>query len=290
MFENKAGARKINDFSPVDMNTSDAMYGMRLASESFLISSQNAQLLEKQCDKDPGDLDVRCQLLGFYWTHQLCCPQYRDRRIANIIWLIDNFRDLKRGINILLLPAPGDGVFVSKIRDAWQRRIDLAPDDPLNHQNMGDFLLSTDPAAACPYYEKTFLLNGDEEIASASVSAKLLARHGTNLTDEDYGQNITCVYKVLQAGDQLLQETQNRMQPSAVVWNEFFDIAHELIWSLSFVSFSQTACQVPLDSPASMICKSALRSIYKTIHAKSEIGRSLRKSKLKALWKDLVND
>ena len=236
MFENKAGARKINDFSPVDMNTSDAMYGMRLASESFLISPQNAQLLEKQCDKDPGDLDVRCQLLGFYWTHQLCCPQYRDRRIANIIWLIDNFRDLKRGINILLLPAPGDGVFVSKIRDAWQRRIDLAPDDPLNHQN------------------------------------------------------ITCVYKVLQAGDQLLQETQNRMQPSAVVWNEFFDIAHELIWSLSFVSFSQTACQVPLDSPASMICKSALRSIYKTIHAKSEIGRSLRKSKLKALWKDLVND
>jgi hypothetical protein len=50
------------------------------------------------------------------------------------------------------------------------------------------------------------------------------------------------------------------------------------------------ACQVPLDSPAPMICKSALRSIYKTIDAKSEIGRSLRKSKLKALWKDLVND
>lgn len=171
----------------------------------------------------------------------------------------------------------GDGVFVSKIRDAWQRRTDPTPDDPLNYQNMGDFLLSTDPAAACPYYEKTFSLNGDEEIASTLETAKVLARHSTNITDEDYGQSITCVYKLLQTGDQLLQETQIRMQPSEVVWKEFFDIAHEMIWSLSFVAFSQTACQVPLDSPAPMICKSALRSIYKTIDAKSEIGRSLRK-------------
>ena len=253
----------------------------------YLISPQDAQILERQCSENTGDWEARWKLLGFYNAHQLCCPQYRSYRIENLIWTIDNVPQGWSDMRSCLLPGPGDRSYVPQIREAWQRRIDAAPNDPVSYDNMGHFLRAVNPGEACTYYEKALSLDGSKTIESSIVSAKLLARHGADVTSEDYG-DMACIFDVLQAGDRLLQETKNRMQPSEADWKVFFDIAHDLVWNREFMAFAQYGCEVPVDSSASTICKCALRKMYKTIDAKSEVGRALRKPKLKALWNDLV--
>lgn len=270
------------------MNSFDSLLALKLVGEGYLISPQDAQMLERRCSENTGDWQVRWKLLGFYHAHQLCCPQNRSRRIENLIWTIDNAPQSWPGMRSVSLPGPGDRQYIPQIRAVWQRRIDAAPYDPVTYKNMGNFLLAVIPGEACSYYEKALSLGGDQAIEASIITAKLLARHGADVTSEDYGENMPCFFDVLKAGDRLLQETRNRMQPSEADWNIFFDIAHELVWTPMLLGYAQTACQVPVDSSASTICKSALRQMYKTIDAKSEWGRALRKPKLKALWNDLV--
>lgn len=168
-------------------------------------------------------------------------------------------------------------------------RIDTAPDDPVFYQNMGDFLLAVHPREAYAYYEKALSLGGDKSIEQWIKTAKIVEKHHGDATTEDYGEP-TCFFDVLQAGDRLLQETRNRMQPNETDWNAFCDIAHELIRNPMVLVFAQLARQreVPVDAPAPTICKSVLRQMYKVFGAKSELGKALRKPRLKALWNDLV--
>lgn len=260
-----------------------------IAMEGHLISPQDAHALERSSGENAGDWEARLKLLGFYHAHQLCCPQTRSRRIENLIWAIDNAQEIGPGIRSLLLAGPGDRLHVPQIREAFQRRIDAAPYDPISHKNMGDFLQAINPGEACPYYEKALSLGGDDSIESSMVTAKLLERHGADTTTEDYGENMTCIFDVLQAGDQLLKETCARMQPSEADWNRFFDIAHGLIWNQMLLCFAQFGGEEPVDSPASTICKSALRQMYETLDADSEEVRTLTDPKVKALWDDLVH-
>jgi hypothetical protein len=270
------------------MNSFDSSLAIIMVVDSYLISPKDAQILEKRCSENTGDWEARWKLLGFYYAHRLCCPQNRSRRIENLIWIIDNVQQGWSAIRSSLLPGPGDLPYVPQIRAAWQRHIDAAPNDPVSYEDMGFFLTAVNPGEACSYYEKALSLGGDKKIESSITTSKLLARHGSDITSEDYGENMTCFFDVLQAGDQLLQETRNRVQPSEADWNRFFEIAHPLVWNPMLLGYAQHSCEEPVDSSASTICKSALRQMYMTIDAKSEVGRALRKPKLKALWNDLV--
>jgi hypothetical protein len=260
----------------------------KMAFDGFLISPYDAQVLESRCGESRNS-QARWKLVGFYYAHQLCCPQNRSRRIDNIVWIIDNTLEIQRGARFVLFAGPGDRPYVPQIRAAWQRRIDAAPNASVAYQHMGDFLQALNPGDACSYYEKALSLGGDKAIESSLVTAKLLDKHGADTTKEDYGEHMTCFFDVLKAGDLLLQATRDRMQPTEADWNRFFDIAHQLIWNPMLHSFAQTASEEPADAPASTICKSALRQIDKTFDAKSEVVRALRKPPLKALWNDVFS-
>lgn len=274
----------------IDMNDFDPSVAAKIALDSHYISPDDAEVLERRCSESTGDWEAHWKLLGFYYAHHLCCPQYRSRRIENIIRIIDNFPQLPRETRSLLFAGPGDRPYVPQVRAAWQRRIDAAPNDPVFYQNMGDFLQAINPGEACSYYEKALSLNGDKAIETSLTTARLLEKHGADATIEDYGEPMTCFFDVLQAGDRLLQETRNRIQPKETDWNAFFDIVQELIRNPMFHVFAQTAREehVEASAPASTICKSALRQMYKTFDAKSEVGIALRKRRLRALWNDLV--
>lgn len=273
------------------MNTFDSSTVIQTITDGYLISPQEAQVLEKRCSANIGDWEARWKLIGFYDAHQLCCSHFQSRRIENMIWTIDNSPEISDGMRSSLLLGPGDRPYLPQVRAAFQRRIDAAPNDPAVYVNMGDFLQSIIPGEACSYYEKALSLNGDKTLIESSITtSKILESNGADATSEDYGQEgMTCFFAVLQAGDQLLQETRDRMQPSEADWNNFFNIAHELIWNPMLLTFAQySADSPPSDAAAPTICKGALRHMYKMIDAKSEEGRALRKPPLKALWRDLV--
>jgi hypothetical protein len=271
------------------MNSFDSSTAQKMVLEGYLISPQDAQVFQKRCSENPDDWEARLKLLGFYHAHQLCCQQNRSCRIENIIWTIDNVPKISRAMRTYLLVAPGDQTYVPQVRAAFQRRIDAAPNDPTSHENMGDFLLATMPGEACSFYEKALSLDGDKKYNEMFLrTAKHLEKHGADITSEDYGQErMTCFFEVLQAGDQLLLETRNRMQPNQVDWSRFLDIAKQLLWSPMLLVSAQHG-NAPVDAPATTLCKYALRQNYKMFDAKSELGRALRKQPLKALWKDLV--
>jgi hypothetical protein len=273
----------------MDMNNFDPSVAAKIALDSHIISPHDAEVLQRRCSQNNGDWEAHWKLLGFYYAHHLCCPQYTSRRIENIIWIIDNVPQLPRVTRSLLFAGPGDRPYVPRIRAAWQRRIDDAPDDPVFYQNMGDFLQGINPGEACSYYEKALSLGGDKAIETQLTTARILEKHAGDATTEDYGEP-TCFFDVVRAGDRLLHETRNRMHPDETDWNRFFDIAHELIRDPMFLVFAHLARrrEVPVDAPASKICKSALSQMYHMFDAKSEVGRALRKPRLKALWKDLV--
>lgn len=271
------------------MNSFDASTSQKMVIDGYLISPQDAQVLERRCSENVGDWEARLKLLGFYHAHQLCCQQNRSRRIENIVWTIDNLPAISRGMRFYLMVAPGDRPYIPQVRDAFQRRIDAAPKDPVSYENMGDFLLSIIPGEACMYYEKALSLDGDKKYNEMFLkTAKHLEKHGADATSEDYGQDcMTCFFDVLQAGELLLQETRNKMQPSEADWNRFIDIAQQLLWSPMLLVSAQHG-KAPVNAPAATLCKYALRQNYKMFDAKSDLGRALRKQPLKALWKDLV--
>lgn len=272
-----------------DMNSFDSAIALKMARDGYLISPHDTQVLEGRCSENIADWEARWKILGFYHAHQLCCPQFRSRCIENLIWIIENVPEISRGMRFYLLLGPGDRLYIPKVRAAFQRRIDAAPNDPVVYVNMGDFLQAIIPGEACSYYEKALSLSGGTvSIQSSLTTAKLLEKNGADATTEDYGQErMTCFFDVLQAGARLLQETRDRMQPSEADWNRFFDIANPLIWSPMLRTYAQFG-DAPVDASASTICKFALRQFYKAIDAKSAEGRALRKPPLKALWKDLV--
>lgn len=271
------------------MNSFDSSAALKMIIDGYLISPQDAQVLERRCSENTGDWEARWKLLGFYHAHELCCQKHRSCRIENIIWTIDNVPEILGGMRFYFMLGPGDRPCIPQVRAAFQRRIDAAPHDPASYLNMGDFLQAIIPGEAFSYYEKALSLDGDKESIERGLRiAKLLEEQGSDTTSEDYGQDrMTCFFDVLQTGDRLLQETRNRMQPSEADWNRFFEIAHQLIWSPMMRNSAQFG-NGPVDAPASTICKRALRSTYKMFDAKSEVGRELRKPQLKALWKDLV--
>lgn len=271
------------------MNSFDSSTAPKLILDGYLISPQDAEVLEGRCSENTGDWEARLKLLGFYHAHELCCQQNRSRRIENIIWTIDNVPEISSAMRNYLMVAPGDRPYIPHVRMAFQRRINAAPNDPVSYQNMADFLLSIIPGEACSYYEKALSLDGDKKFNEMFLrTAKHLEKHGADATSEDYGQDrMTCFFDVLQAGDLLLQETRNRMQPSEADWNRFLDIAQQLMWSPMLLVSAQHG-NAPVDAPATTLCKYALRQNYKMFNAKSELGRALRKQPLKALWKDLV--
>lgn len=193
-------------------------------------------------------------------------------------------------VSVFVLLALNDRSFIPQLRAAWQRRIDAAPDDPNTYINMGEFLKALAPNDACQYYERALALEpGDELVELAFATARHLAHHSVDekFEDDDCG-GATCLFDVLLAGDELLEETRGRMQPSDDDWKSSFEIVHPLVWSPLLISFAQSANGPPADSSAAMICKSALRMMYKTIPGKSEAGIVLRKPNLRKLWKDLV--
>ncbi|MFA6212385.1 MAG: hypothetical protein WCT03_06790 [Candidatus Obscuribacterales bacterium] len=273
------------------MNELDLPLAVKMVCDGQLTSPHEVPALEKRCCEEPFDCEVRWKLLGFYNAHQMCCSETKSRRIESIIWIINNASKIPRTLRLLLLLLqPSDRRFIPQVRAAWQRRIDAAPDDPDTYINMGDFLQAVMPNAACDYYERALMLDRGNELTELALStAKYLAMNVVDEEVEDYdSEGATCLYDVLKAGDVLLQETRDRIQPSDADWIIFFDIVHPLVWSPLLITFAQSACGPSVDSPASTICKSALRQMYKTIDEKSEAGIILRKPQLKKLWKDLV--
>lgn len=273
------------------MNELDLSLAVKMVCDGQLTSPHEARALEKRCCEAPCDWEVRWKLLGFYNAHQMCCSEIRGRRIESIVWTINNASKIPLTLrHLLLLLQPSDRRFIPRVRAAWQRRIDAAPDDPDTYINMGDFLQAVAPNDACEYYEKALMLDRGNEMTKLALStAKRLALHAVDEEFEDYASDgTTCLYDVLQAGDVLLQETRDRIQPSNADWNSFFDIVHPLVWSPLLITFTQSACGPSVDSHAATICKSVLRQMYKTIDRKSEAGIMLRKPQLKKLWKDLV--
>jgi len=68
----------------------------------------------------------------------------------------------------------------------------------------------------------------------------------------------------------------------------FSKIARDMSRQPMLLVFAQYQDDVPLNGAAKDICRNALRQMYKMLPAKSEVGKQLRKPKLKELWSDLT--
>jgi hypothetical protein len=134
------------------MNETSAL---NLGVEGYFISPDAAKVLESSLLKSPQDEEIRSKLLGFYYAHSLCCPETIERRVAHIEWAIDNHQEVGHmPRSFLALFSPEDQPHITRVRSAWQRRIDAQPNDTASLEHMGWFLLPVRPHDACGYYER----------------------------------------------------------------------------------------------------------------------------------------
>jgi hypothetical protein len=145
-------------------------------------------------------------------------------------------------------------------------------------------------AAAIHYYERALELEpGSKTLANSLKTAKSLAKQYDNgRVEKALPQPITCFFEVVSQADTLLEETRLNIRPSEETWSVFSKIAHDMSRDPMFRVFAQHQDDLPLDGAANDIRRNALRQMYKGFPAKSEVGKQLRKPKLKELWSDLT--
>jgi len=135
------------------------------------MSRKDAQELERGVENTPNDLVARLQLLGFHFRHQFCCPQYKVRRVAHIVWLIERHPNFSECVHSYFSIVPQDKESFETVKLAWEGALANHAGDADVLGNMAMFLQAAYPKEAeqlmetaikiCPESEKWTELLGD---------------------------------------------------------------------------------------------------------------------------------
>jgi RNA polymerase sigma factor (sigma-70 family) len=107
------------------------------------LSAEQVQALESMLAQDPQALSARCQLLGYYFTHQSTSGTAREARQRHVLWFIQNHPEMNLGGYALLNPVQ-DGSAYSQAKALWLQQVSANPQTPAILANAAGFNLIFD--------------------------------------------------------------------------------------------------------------------------------------------------
>jgi hypothetical protein len=266
-------------------------WNLSLGTTGYYMSPDEAQNLEMSLDSKPDDEESRWKLLGFYYAHQSCCPDKRNRRLKHILWEIEHQKDFGPSCNLLMMFYPEDQSQYSAAKSAWLRRLTHSPRDPNLLASVAEFLSVFEPGEACQYYEHALEIRPEDSGIQGSLrTAQLIAKRQEQGWYQYHAREpMTCYWDVLSCIELLLEATRNLFQPGDEIWNPFAMLVRKMGKDPTMLVFAQHCNEAPLDSVAVEICRNALQQMYKMYEPKSDEGKLLRRTAVKRLWKHLVS-
>ncbi|MBI2568384.1 MAG: hypothetical protein HYV63_15285 [Candidatus Schekmanbacteria bacterium] len=107
-----------------------------------------AQELEERLTAEPGDVEARVRLLGYYAAHPRGAGAW-DRRNAHLLWLVEHRPELPiAGSAWANLVKGDDPVTYDQVERLWTLHLDADPADPDIVLNAALFFVPTDPGLA----------------------------------------------------------------------------------------------------------------------------------------------
>ncbi len=122
--------------------TEAAMKGSRLTPEA-------AEKLSQQIAAEPDRLDLRMELLGYYFRKRALDPAARAAAQPQILWIINNHpASPAAALPYTQIVKLSDLAHYAEAETAWERQVAAHPKDPAILANAASFLQLSDPVAA----------------------------------------------------------------------------------------------------------------------------------------------
>lgn len=257
------------------------------------MSPEQAHALETVVDDSVSVEPQRWKLLGYYYAHQSCCPELRDKRIRHLLWEIKNNKDLDPPlIEMLMMFHPEDKEQYTAAKEAWLARIDAEPHNLKVLGWAGHFVSVFEPDVSIDLYSRALAMESGHEkqarVAQLLNLAKMVdERQKSGQLQYTERQTMTCYWDVLTSMEDLLENTRKECQPEPDLWQGFYVLVSEMKNSPMLLPLAHHGA-MPVNSPAPDLCKYALREAFAYYPADSTAGSLLRQPELQKLWNHLT--
>lgn len=119
------------------------------------LSEEDVRTLESGLEANPGDVEARTRLLGYYFLRAHGSTEARAARQRHILWLIANRPEAEvLGLPYAQLDAILDGDAFQEGKKAWLSQVDREPANAAILGKAAAYLLFEDPAAAESLYKR----------------------------------------------------------------------------------------------------------------------------------------
>lgn len=114
------------------------------------LTADQAAALERELQKNPDDLDIRCKVLAYYiFNTRRRSPEGRAARAKHILWIIEHHPEAR----IARFPDASSDAFrdrtnYGKAKELWLKQVEKNPTNPAILGNAGVFFLMRDRARA----------------------------------------------------------------------------------------------------------------------------------------------
>ena len=125
----------------------ESVRSILLLYEGKSILRSKADELESNLRKDPGKIDDRLTLIGYYsWNGHEGTQKLRLR--THVLWMIKNHPEHPATAEPSLRDLPDDPEGNNQVLELWQKNLETRPDDVAVLKNAEKFFFSKEPAAA----------------------------------------------------------------------------------------------------------------------------------------------
>lgn len=134
----------------------------RLLTESWALTPQDVDVLERRVAENPDDADARKLLISYYFQHA-----QREPRLRHIHWMIENDPGSDifdfRGAHVPELESPlGGPEAFQRVRELWLEQVRKHPQRPRVFANAAQMLWQDDPERAAEFWRCALTFKPDK--------------------------------------------------------------------------------------------------------------------------------
>ena len=116
-----------------------------LVKKGFALSKQKARELEGSLKSNPNNLEVRTQLLGYYYVSMIQSSEAKESHQKHLLWVISNNPESEiAGLPFGQLPPETDKTILYKGKQLWLRQVEDNKNNPKIIGNAASFFLLHD--------------------------------------------------------------------------------------------------------------------------------------------------
>jgi hypothetical protein len=116
------------------------------ASVGYKMAAKEANSIEKRLQTDADNLELRCKLLGYYFSKESTIEPINARRFEHVCWVIRNHptRHIAGDPYMHLYGNEASSKQFAEARELWLEQTRLHPDSSFVHGNFAQFVIDRD--------------------------------------------------------------------------------------------------------------------------------------------------